>query len=351
MFLSVSYHFLCVHCQFFHLFPADFSTFSLQPFLFHHFLKFFVISSVFFSQFFILFIFTQDFFFSRVPRLFLCFSLFLQCFFHHFSIFLYLLKCFSFMRFSQFFVISSMFFSSFFHYSSTGFSKFSFPLFSVFCEWLFFSLFLFRVSCQLFYLLYNLFFHITWWKMFIFSSLHTFIHFNFHARLLKEECKYLRNSFSWFFFKFVLRSLSSVEIRYVLIQILILSCMLRFLIYSFFPLGNDHALSLSLSLSLPRSWFVWKKNYWQIVKIKLICSLNFCSYIHSVITFFLPVCYEEIFHTWMLLTLKTQDYSKMDARIPEILFSWASPDIHLWMYLILSLSYFCNLFKINDQFV
>ena len=46
---------------------------------------------------------------------------------------------------------------------------------------------------------------------------------------------------------------------------------------------------LFLPLSLLRSWFVWKKKYWQIVKVKLICSLHFYSYIHSVITLFLSV--------------------------------------------------------------
>ena len=138
-----------------------------------------------------------------------------------------------------------------------------------------FPLSLYQFQCSFVFSVSDLSFHHFYFVFFV-SFLpalqHILIHCNSHTWSLKEEYDYFENSFS-----------SPIFIRYVWIQILILTFMLRFLMFFFSRLW---LCCLSLFLSLVHGLFE-KKNYWQIVKIKLICSLNFCSYIHSVITLLL----------------------------------------------------------------
>ena len=60
---------------------------------------------------------------------------------------------------------------------------------------------------------------------------------------------------------------------------------------------------------------------------------------------------KKFFFTWMILELKTQNCSRMNSRILKIFFLWAPPDIHLSSCQNIYLSDFGNQFKIDDQFV
>ena len=89
-----------------------------------------------------------------------------------------------------------------------------------------FPLSLYQFQCSSAFSVSDLSFHhfsFEFFVSFLPALQHTLIHCNSHTWSLKDEYDYFKNSFS-----------SPVKIRHALILILILSCILRFLMFSFF---------------------------------------------------------------------------------------------------------------------
>ena len=79
-------------------------------------------------------------------------------------------------------------------------------------------------------------------------------------------------------------------------------------------------------------------------------SHHFASLITELKIYLAWAISHQYFNTWKLLAFKTFNHSRMNAKISEIPFPRASPDIHVWSCQILSLSDFGNQSKIIDKF-
>ena len=78
-------------------------------------------------------------------------------------------------------------------------------------------------------------------------------------------------------------------------------------------------------------------------------SHHFASLITELKIYLAWAISHQYFNTWKLLAFKTFNHSRMNAKISEIPFPRASPDIHVWSCQILSISDFGNRFKMNNS--